>query len=437
MAKRRTKSQETGTRAEILVAKLVADMGHIWRKKTDDFGIDGEIEIVDRNSSPTGKVIAVQVKGTAATALPGEDGDSFTYTCKADDLDYWSNSNQPVLLVFVDVNQERAWWKNLDEWFSDPVRRRTRRVIFDKVDDLFGRSSAQQLAAAATPLVEPLPLVRASETLTTNLLVVTGIASEIHWAPTTLTDRTEAWAVMKQHASYEGGFHLSQGRIYSLGSFPDALAPLSTEERSSFPTSEWSESENPDVQRTFVALLNFTLRAMHHEELRFSRERGYVYHVATSNLSGKKVKGKTGSGRTVFKVYRSQDELNKVKFCRHYAASLNFRRWEGEWYLEISPTYHFTRDGEKESLYAAEYTSRIKRLERNPAVRGLTVNWAEFLKQHQADTLFGPADRRIEFGELLSVTVDASIDEKAWILPKEDPPSGEILSLLSTSEEMS
>jgi hypothetical protein len=241
---------------------------------------------------------------------------------------------------------------------------------------------------------------------------------------------------MKQHGSYEGGFHLFGGRIYSLGSFPSALLPLCTDAPAAFPTAEWSESEDLDVQRRFVALMNFTLRAVHHEELRFYRERGYVYHVPTSNLSGKKVKGKTGSGRTVFKVYRSQDDFNKVKFCRHYAAWLNFRQWEGEWYLEISPTYHFTRDGERESLYASEYTSKIKRLERNPAVRGLTLNWAEFLKQHQTDTLFEKADLRIEFGELLSVTVDASIDEKAWILPKEEPCIGDTLNLLSTAEEM-
>jgi hypothetical protein len=411
-------------------------MGHIWRKKSDDYGIDGEIEIVDRNSSPTGKIIAVQVKGTAAAALPGENGDAFTYTCKADDLAYWSNSNQPVLLVFVHVNQERAWWKSLDLWFADPIRRRTRRITFDKVDDLFGRSSAHQVAAAATPLVEPLPLVRASETLTTNLLMVTSIAPEIHWAPSTVTDRSEAWAEMKLHGSYEGGFQLLGGRIYSLGSFPSPLLPLCTDQPASFPTAEWSESDDPDVQRSFVALLNFTLRAVHHEELRFHRERGYVYHVPTATLAGKKVKGKTGSGRTVFKVYRSQDDLNKVKFCRHYAAWLNFCQWEGEWYLEISPTYHFTRDGERESLYASEYTSKIKRLERNPAVRGLTLNWSEFLKKHQTDTLFEPADLRIEFGELLSVTVDASIDEKAWILPKEEPDNGDTLNLLSTAEEM-
>ena len=336
----------------------------------------------------------------------------------------------------MSVGRDRAWWKHIDAWFSDPVRRRTRRVVFDKVDDLFGRASAQQVAAAATPLVEPLPLVRASETLSSNLLTVTSFAPEIFWAPTAVTDRTEAWAEMKRHGSYEGGFLLAQGRLFSLGSFPSALTPLCTGESTSFPTAEWSESQDPDVQRRFVSLLNATIRAVHHGELRFHRERGYVYHLPTSNLAGKKVKGEVGSGRTVFKVYRTQDDRNKVRYCRHYAAWLNFRRWEEEWYLEISPTYHFTIDGERESLYASEYIAGIKRLERNPAVRGLTANWAAFLKQHQADTLFELADRRVEFGELLSVTVDASIDEKAWILPREEASGDEAFNLLSTAEAM-
>ena len=268
----------------------------------------------------------------------------------------------------MSVGRDRAWWKHIDAWFSDPVRRRTRRVVFDKVDDLFGRASAQQVAAAATPLVEPLPLVRASETLSSNLLTVISFAPEIFWAPTSITDRTEAWAEMKRHGSYEGGFLLAQGRLFSLGSFPSALTPLCTGESTSFPTAEWSESQDPDVQRRFVSLLNATIRAVHHGELRFHRERGYVYHLLTSNLAGKKVKGEVGSGRTVFKVYRTQDDRNKVRYCRHYAAWLNFRRWEEEWYLEISPTYHFTIDGERESLYASEYIAGIKRLERNPAV---------------------------------------------------------------------
>jgi hypothetical protein len=46
-------------------------------------------------------------------------------------------------------------------------------------------------------------------------------------------------------------------------------------------------------------------------------------------------------------------------------------------------------------------------------------HWALFLAQRQSDNLFDSGDRRIEFGQLATATVDASIDERAWIIPKE------------------
>ena len=141
-----------------------------------------------------------------------------------------------------------------------------------------------------------------------------------------------------------------------------------------------------------------------------------------------------GSGRTVFEVYR--DAENKVRYCRHYAAHLNFRQWDGEWYLEINPTYHFTRDGERESIFSAEQLAKIKRLERNAAVKGQVEHWAQFLVLGQSDTLFGTGDRRIEFGSLATFTVDASIDERAWIVPK-DAEASDMPLLIDESIEAS
>ncbi|BCB89267.1 hypothetical protein Psuf_065800 [Phytohabitans suffuscus] len=44
-----------------------------------------------------------------------------------------------------------------------------------------------------------------------------------------------------------------------------------------------------------------------------------------------------------------KDDTTKVKYYRHYAAGLYYRRWSGRWYLEINPTYHFTIDGRRDS----------------------------------------------------------------------------------------
>lgn len=416
MAKR-TKAQQIGDTGEYLVGKIVSGMGHIWRPNPADYGIDGQIEVVDRGSHPTGRTVSVQIKTTAAVRMPGETDQEFTYTCSEKDLQYWLGASEPIVLVVVRLDQERAWWKRLDTWFRDPRRRRSRVVTFDKVDDLFGLGSEHQIAAVATPLWDPLPLLRSSETLTTNLLQVIAFSPTIYSAETDITERDEAWAVMSAAKRYEGGFILAANRLYSFTDLDGALAPLCKGTPSSFVTAQWAEAEDPATRRKFVSLLNFTVRAMHYQELRFHPEKHYVFHVPSSGLTPRKLKVGRGSGRTVFEVYR--DIGNNVRYCRHYAAFLNFRTWDGNWYLEINPTYHFTRDGERESLYSSEYLATIKRLERNGAVKGLVEHWGQYLAQHQSDTLFGAADRRIEFGPLATVTVDASIDERAWIVPKE------------------
>lgn len=54
-------------------------------------------------------------------------------------------------------------------------------------------------------------------------------------------------------------------------------------------------------------------------------------------------------------------------------------RIDGEWYLAIEPTYHFTSDGYHEFRYAPDRLSGIKRLETNQSVRGHIGMWTAFL----------------------------------------------------------
>jgi len=104
---------------------------------------------------------------------------------------------------------------------------------------------------------------------------------------------------------------------------------------------------------------------------------------------------------------------------------LSSRQRDGVWVFKIDPAYHFTRDGVRESIFSSEQLAKIKRMERNAAVKGLVEHWALFLPQGQSDSLFGVGGKRIEFGQLATVTVDASIDERAWIVPK-DPDSSDV-----------
>ena len=256
--------------------------------------------------------------------------------------------------------------------------------------------------------------MRSSETLTTNLLKIERFAPMIHWAEAAVSDRGEAWAAMGDNGSFDGGFILSAGNVYSLSPLTGALGPLCRTEPKSFPTSEWDESEDAETRRRFVQLLNFTLRAIHYRELKFHLDKHYVFHVASPNAEPRKLKFGKGGGRTVFSIYR--DTENKITYCRHYAAYLTFKRFEDQWYLEINPTYHYTSDGEHDSYYSAEKLSKMKRWS---AMRGLRVfhPLGRLATEGQKETSCSRAvTNGSSFGQLATVTVDASIDERAWIV---------------------
>jgi hypothetical protein len=416
----RSVQQRSGFRAEAFVDKAVSDAGHIWNTTQRDFGIDGHIQFVDDRKQVSGFSVGVQVKGTEV-GFPGENGSRFRFTCDADKISYWMRCGQPVVLICVNLLQQRAWWKRLDTWFAEPERRARRVVEFDKSADRFDLASFGSLAALAVPVGQALPRFEGSERLVSNLLEVTGFAPVIRSASTPCRDRADAWERMGSNGAFESGFILSSGRIYTMAALEDGpLAVLCDGPVTSIPAKDWSDTQDDDQMRRFVALLNFTVRSAHHPDLVWHPRKKVVYYQASKGLSSRTVKGRyRGSkGRKFFSPYYGKDDTTKIKYCRHYAAGLYFHRWAGRWFLEINPTYHFTIDGRRDSLYDAEYVKKIKRMERNSAVFQLVRAWADYLQGE--DTLFTSRDERILFGDLLAIDADAAIDESAWI-PPPDP----------------
>ena len=155
----------------------MSDAGHVWNTTARDFGIDGHIEFVDADKQVTGFSVAAQVKGTEV-GFPGENPTGFRFTCDADRIDYWLRYGRPVVLICVNLPQQRAWWKRLDMWFADPARRAHRVVEFDKAADRFDLAAFSSLATLGVPVGQPLLRLKASERLMSNLLEVTGFGPD-------------------------------------------------------------------------------------------------------------------------------------------------------------------------------------------------------------------------------------------------------------------
>lgn len=95
---------------------------------------------------------------------------------------------------------------------------------------------------------------------------------------------------------------------------------------------------------------------------------------------------------------------------RHAACEARFVRFGDKWFVQLTPEYHFTRDGLAPSLYSDEWVSGIQKLEHNESVDGQVVMWAALLRE---TSIF--ESKILEFGNVLTFDLDAGLDDEAWL----------------------
>ena len=138
-----TKQAATGEEGVALIALRVGEMGHLGIQRVDIYwGIDGEIELRDPGSGQVRNFrIGVQSKATEG-AWRTENDKTFLWRADPEHIEYWIGSNQPVILVCSRPKTGEADWRNVQEWASDPARRASGLVDFDKTRDRFDQDAA-------------------------------------------------------------------------------------------------------------------------------------------------------------------------------------------------------------------------------------------------------------------------------------------------------
>lgn len=422
-----------GERGIALIHQRVSAMGLLWYPSGGvEAGIDGVIEMRD---SITGEVfnsiVQVQSKATASR-FQAETDAGFEYQCKEEDLDYWLNGNAPVILVRSRPDTNEAYWVSIKDYFRDPVKRKTRKIHFDKRQDRFDESCRDALFRLALPrdaglYLSPLPK---EETVYSNLLEVSSFANDLYIAATPYRLEKQVWAVFKEMDIRVGSeWVLTNKQIvsfYDLDTYPwNAICDVATIER--FDTSEWAYSDDPDKRRLFVRLLSKALREKLWPEVKFSKDKECYYFRATRDLSPRTLPYRSlaqATDRKVFRAYYSTKRPNEVSFYRHSAFKEQFLCFDNTWYLEIGPTYYYTRNGYDLSPFAESQLAGIKRLEKNPAVLGQVVMWASYLTR-QPD-LFHEEYPFLKFGSLLRFESNVGFDDTQWLGKEEEDKADEI-----------
>jgi hypothetical protein len=398
-----------------LIATILSQLGHLWNENQNDVGIDGWVELVRKpKGEATGRIVLVQSKATGVSFR----GDApLNYVCREQDLRYWLHGNAPVILVRSHPASGEAYWVSVKDYFAArPEHRGARRIVFDRDADRFDASADERLWQLARPRHDGLhlgpPPVR--ELLVGNLLPVTRLPEFFYAAPAEVRTYRQARARLREAgASSLRAWALASDTIFSFHD-PETteIGRLCVGPADAIATDEWAESADVVSLRHFVQLLNGALEEQTWPAARRGKNAEVLYLAAPEDLSSVELPGRSGQSRTVVKAYRRQDD--SLKYVRHLAFERQFRRYSDMWYLEIVPTYFFSRDGYWESGFAAKHLSGIKRIERHNDVRRHVETWSWILRG-QVD-LGGmapdPNRRLLEFGSPIEVELDNSVEEE-------------------------
>lgn len=381
----------------------------------------------------------IQVQSKATTKpFQAETESAFEFRCAERDLNYWMQGNVPVILVVSRPKSGEAYWVSIKDYFRDPGVRAGRKVRFEKGRDRFDEGCKDALVSLAVPKDSGLYFAPPpkEETLYSNLLKVSRFPERLYAARTDYRTGQDVRAKLNElDAREQNEWFAKYKSILSfndLSEWPwDEICEQGTVE--AFDSEEWAYSDDRDVQRDFVQLLNRCLGAKAYAlGLRYDKDHRCHYFKATKNLSDRKLAYKSvvnETTRTVFKRYPKKGNRKETAYYRHSAFEGRFKRFDGAWYLEITPTYHFTRDGRWPSAFYEDNLSGIKQLETNQAVLGQTVMWAEYLSRD--GNLLESQYPMLGFESLMTVELTAGIEDEVWLgrgkENSEDEPSDRLV----------
>ena len=419
-----------------LIERIVLEMGFVWHSRTIDAGIDGMIELRDTTTEEAYNFhILVQSKATEG-AFQNDNGATFDYICDERDIDYWLKGNAPVILIRSNVINNEAYWLNVKEYFKDPENRKAKKARFHKTKNAFKKENKhelQELTANTNPGIyfAPPPKI---ERIVSNLLPLIYFPNTIFYSETKYRKNKELWNALNELQNKNGinkSWMLSDGNIYSfndLNQYPWNL--FVTKKVDSFNSSNWAKSHELSITNNFIQLLNNTFETFLHQRniihkvienvnLFYFRprldntERPYSKKI-NYNRFGRK------SHQSVCERYARKSDPSIISFYRHLALEHKFYRYDGQWYLEITPTYYFTHDGFKMHYYYESKLKGKKALDKATTVFSETVFWACFLGQ-ETGKLFGYSPV-FKFGQLWQSDLNAGLDNDLWLKKDDKQP---------------
>lgn len=422
MGKRITPSQLMGEIGETAVKQRFLRIGFQFDARGRlEAGIDGIAELMVQGS-PSARMIAVQVKATTKEKYAAETEHSFSYRLKQQDVEYWKNTNLPIIIVLYRQEDESFFWKDVSPALSDSDHT----LHFEKSNDVLDENAVDRLAALTVPKFGAghyVPPLRDGESALVNMLPI-SLPDEIYVASTGYNGQQAAAVLLDNHDDPRFDWAIKGGTYWSFHDPRENVTSdlVDLDQVEAVETSYIAEHEEIDEQSNFAFLLRQTLRHQYQRDLRWRKDKGILYFAAldasvsrTFSYDASKKKATT----TVVNAVLHKEDKTRVAFVRHHAFEPRFENIMGQWHLIVTPTYYFTVNGFIPHSFPDALLSGKKRLDNNASLRGQLIMWHRFLtdQQDKPAGLFDDetsSDQFLKFGEPPEIELPTTVPEDVW-----------------------
>ncbi len=118
----RTKEHVNASKSHNFIEKFFIDKGHVVDRPGADYGYDVLVTTFDARGYAESGDIRLQLKAGDRFDYVGK-GAFISYKVEMKHCNLWVEEVMPVFLVLYDATQHRAYWVDIQEYFSDPTKR--------------------------------------------------------------------------------------------------------------------------------------------------------------------------------------------------------------------------------------------------------------------------------------------------------------------------
>lgn len=213
-----------------------------------------------------------------------------------------------------------------------------------------------------------------------------------------------------------------EGKIITFHNLNEESLPLSRvidRDRTICVSSKEFYQTSKNHERVFKSLLGRCLQQKLYYQSVLWQHQDQLFIFSDVKGETKRVEqwyGKKKDDRTVYERIMKKNQPDEILHCKHLAFTTGYRCFGDHWYILIKPTWFFSFDGYRRSLYGADNIAWLKKKENEQAVFNHVRFITYFLKNEKPSDLFVQRHSYhfLSFGELISFDSAPVLDDNEW-----------------------